>query len=309
MKKILLTAFLAVTGFLSHAQSLETAKDLLSRKKIGDAKIFIDGVLATPEYKDNSEAWYEKAKIYLAVQHDDNLKSTIPGARDTAFAAIKKYIELEGREEDERKRNILLTLENNQPLVDIYSGFSGDAASFYNAGNYNDALRDFKSCLAVFDFMSENNVIPVKLDTTTTLYAGISAEKTNKPDEAATFYAKIAENKCRGEGFVEIYKWLADYYNRKDDVATASKFSKLGREVYPDNPFWTSFDLNMLRDKGSKEQLFDKYEEVIRENPHNHIYLFNYGVELYQAGYDEDLSKRPANSKDLIEKAQAYLNK
>src|ERR687890_240695 len=63
-----------------------------------------------------------------------------------------------------------------------------------------------------------NNVV---LDTTTTLYAGISAEKANKLDEAAVYYGKIAEKKATGEGFIEIYKWLADHYKQKGDVAAS----------------------------------------------------------------------------------------
>jgi tetratricopeptide (TPR) repeat protein len=157
--------------------------------------------------------------------------------------------------------------------------------------------------------MSARNIIPIKLDTTTTLYAGISAEKAQKPDDAAIYYGKIAEAKAKGEGFVEIYKWLADYYRRKDDVTNASKFSALGREVYPADQFWTGFELDMAREKGKKDDLFKKYEQVIKENPDNFLFLFNYGVELYQTGYDPDASKRPSNSKDLINKAIEVMSK
>jgi len=309
MKKMFLTALLAVLGFLSQAQKIDKAKDLLGKKKLTDAKTEIDGVMAVDKNKTNSDAWYTKAKIYEAIAADSSLKSTVPGARDAAFEAMKQYLELQNQEKDASKKNIQLTLDNNAPLVEMYSGYSKDAASFYNAGNYNDAFTDFKKSLEVFDLMASRNLISVKLDTTTTLYAGISAEKAQKPDDAAPYYAKIAEAKAKGEGFAEIYKWLADYYRRKDDAANAAKFSKLGKEVYPNDPFWTGFDLDLAREKGSKDDLFKKYEEVIKENPDNYLYLFNYGVELYQTGYDPDASKRPANSKELIAKATEVMNK
>lgn len=309
MKKIFLLALLALPVLFSQAQRVDKAKDLLAKNKVADAKTEIDKVLALEKNQDNSEAYLVKSKIYLAAAAQPDLKASVPDARDQAFEAIKKYLELESKLKDENKRYLMLTLENNQPLIDIYSGYNKDAATFYNAGNFNDALANFKNALAVFDIIAERNIVQIKLDTTTTLYAGISAEKANKPDEAATFYAKIAEAKAKGDGFVEIYKWLADYYKRKDDIATSSKYSALGREVYPDDPFWSGFELDMLREKGTKEQLFAKYEEVIKEHPDNHVYLFNYGVELYQTAYNEDKSKRPANSKELIEKAREYLNK
>jgi len=309
MKKMFLTALLAVVGFLSQAQKLEKAKDLLTRKKYTDAKTEIDNVLAVDKNKTSSDAWYIKAKIYGAIANDSTLKSTVPDARNTAFEAMKQYLELENKEKDAAKKNIQLTLDNNAPLVEMYSGYSKDAASFYNASNYNDALVNFKKSLEVFDLMAARGLINMKLDTTTTLYAGISAEKAQKPDDAAVYYGKIAENKAKGEGFVEIYKWLADYYRRKDDVANANKFATLGKEVYPNDPFWTGFELDLAREKGTKDDLFKKYEQVIKENPDNYLFLFNYGVELYQTGYDPDATKRPSNSKELIEKAVEVMTK
>lgn len=309
MKKMVLTALLAAAGLMSQAQKIEKAKDLLQRKKLTEAKTEIDNVLAIEKNKTSGDAWYQKAKIYGAIAGDSSLKSTVPDARNTAFEAMKTYLEVESKEKDAAKRNIQLTLDNNAPLIDLYTGYSKDAASFYNASNYNDAFVNFKNSLAIFDLMSARNIIPIKLDTTTTLYAGISAEKANKPDDAAVYYGKIAEAKAKGEGFVEIYKWLADYYRRKDDVTNAAKFSGLGREVYPGDQFWTGFELDMAREKGNKDDLFKKYEQVIKENPDNYLFLFNYGVELYQTGYDPDASKRPSNSKELISKAVEVMSK
>jgi len=309
MKKMLLTALLAVLGFLSQAQKIEKAKNLLQRKKLPEAKTEIDNVMAVEKNKTSSDAWYIKAKVYDAIAADSTMKSTVPDARDVAFDALKQYLELENKEKDASKKNIQLTLDNNQPLVDLYTGYSKEAAAFYNAGKFADAFTNFKNSLAVFDVMSARNIIPVKFDTTTTLYAGISAEKAQKPDDAAVYYAKIADNKCKGEGFVEIYKWLADYYRRKDDAANANKYAALGKEVYPNDPYWTGFELDLAREKGTKEDLFKKYEEVIKENPDNYLFLFNYGVELYQTGYDPDVTKRPANSKELIDRAIEMMTK
>lgn len=310
MKKVLLTVLLAGTGFGLYAQKLDKAKDLLSKNKLTEAKNEIDGVLGIEKNQALPEPYYQKSKIYLAISKDEALKATVPNARDVAFESLKKYLEVDSlKEKDAAKRYLLLTFEGSQPLIDIYSGYSKDGASFYNAGNYNDALANFKKTLEVFDVLTARGIVTMTLDTTTTLYAGISAEKASKPDEAAIYYAKIAEAKAKSEGFVEIYKWLADHYRQKDDIVTAQKFSALGKEVYPEDQFWTGFDLEMLSDKGTKEELFKKYEEVIKENPDNHIFLFNYAVELYKEGYQDEVSKRPANSKELINKAAEMMKR
>lgn len=308
MKRLLLTVLLVSSVVGLFAQKLDKAKTSLEKKKLAEAKTEIDNFLAVEKNQANSEAWYTKSKIYLAINVDSSVRSTVPDARVVAFDAIKKYLELESTK-DSTKRNTLLTMDGNKPLVDIYSLYSKDGASFYNAGNFNDALTNFQKSLEVFDIMSKGKIIPLQLDTTTTLYAGISAEKANKPDTAAIYYGKIAESKAKAEGFVEIYKWLADHYRQKNDMANATKYATLGREVYPQETFWSGFELDMAREKGTKDELFTKYEQVIKENPDNHLYYFNYGVELYQAGYNQDSTKRPANSAELISRATQQIAK
>jgi tetratricopeptide (TPR) repeat protein len=310
MKSLILAVLFVFTGTGAFAQKLDKAKDLLKTNKLTEAKTEVENFLAVEKNKTNSEAWYTKAKVYTAISKDSTLKGSVPNAREVAYDALKQYIQLESTVKEKEKRQMSLTLDNRQPFVDLYAGYSKDGASFYNANNYNDALANFKQTLDIFDFMAQqgwtNNIV---LDTTTTLYAGISAEKANKLDEAATYYGKIAERKATGEGFIEIYKWLADYYKQKGDVTNSQKFVDLGKELYPTDAFWSGFELDMLREKGTKDQLFAKYEEIIGKYPDNHLFLFNYAVELYTAGYNVDMAKRPANSKELIKKATDMTNK
>ena len=310
MKSLILFVLLAGTGFGVLAQKLDKAKDQLKANKLNEAKTEVEKFLEVEKNKNNSEAWYTKAKVYTAISKDSSLKASVPNAREVAYDALKKYVELEENVKDKDKKQMSLTMDNRQPFVDLYGGYSKDGASFYNANNYNDALTNFKQTLEIFDFMAKqgwtNNVT---LDTTTTLYAGISAEKASKLDEAAIYYGKIAENKATGEGFIEIYKWLADHHKQKGDIATSQKFVDIGKELYPTDAFWSGFELDMLREKGTQEQLFAKYEEIIAKYPDNHLFVFNYAVELYTAGYNVDTTKRPANSKELIQKASDMTKK
>ena len=309
MKKVILSVVIVIIAITSHGQKLEKAKSLLDSKKLAEAKTEIDNVLAVEKNKTNAEAWYTKTKVYLAIAADPALKTTITDARGAAYDAIKQYYELENAKKDTNQRHIQLKLENNQPFVDLYKGFSADGSTYYNANNFNEALTNFEKCLDVFDFMSQKKMISYPIDTNTVLYTGIAAEKANKPEIAAIYYAKIAEKKIKSEGFIEIYKWLTDHYFKKNDLVNAGKYLSLGRQVYTTDPFWDAFDLDMIREKGTKEELFKKYEEVIAANPTNYLFPFNYGVELYQMGYNEDITKRPSNSKELISKAASYMKK
>src|SRR2546421_6545507 len=159
--------------------------------------------------------------------------------------------------------------------------------------------------------MLEKGWLTSKIDTTSVLYAGVSAEKLNKPDEAATYYAQLANSrisKYGGDELIGVYQWLAKYYADKKDVANATKYIDLGKELFPKDPFWSGLELDMAKGSGDKQALFSKYEEIISKNPGNHLFQYDYAYELYKYGYDTSKTKRPANSDELIQKALTNVN-
>lgn len=310
LKSICLSLLLVSASAGLFAQKLDKAKDLLGKQKYNEARTEVENFLAIEKNKTNSEAWYLKGKIYATIAADSVAQASVPEAKPVALDALKKYLELEKGIKDSAKRYMLMTIENRKPLTDLYSVYSKQAASFYNAGNFNDAFTGFKGSLDVFEILAKEGwTSGIMLDTVSVLYAGISAEKANKLDSAAFYYGQIAESKAKAQGYESIYKWLADYYKTKDDAEKASHYTALGKEVYPDDPFWLGFEVNMLSEKGDKEALFSKYEEVTKANPTNPIFYYNYAVELYKTAYNEDSAQRPANSKELTQKAVENVQK
>ena len=305
-KRLFLTGVLALTGFGLFAQSADKAKDLLKANKIPDAKAEIDKVLAVEKNQKSGEAWYYKLKIYNAIAADSNQRAKYPDARDQAFEALKKYTEVDD------KKLLLLQMDGYKPVNEIYQGYFQVGANEYNAAKYEDALKSFSGALQTSAFMNSKGWTNLKIDTTSTLYAGISAEKAGKKDTAAVYYGKLAEAKIaniNGSNMVEIYKWLVDYCNQKKDAANTQKYITLAKEQYPDDLFWPSTELDNLREKGNKDSLFAKYEEITAHFPKNHLFFFNYGLELYQYASDTSSGHKPANSDTLIKKAQYNLQK
>lgn len=304
MKKFTLIVLLATVTVASFAQKVDKAKDYVTKNKFAEAKTEIEAVLADPKNQKNAEAWYIKCKAYNGIAADANLSAQTPDARWTAFEALKKYIELDD------KSGILLQFDKYQPVMDIYQGYYRIGATQFNEQKNEEALGNFKSCLTVGEFMAKQGWTNVKLDTTVVLYAGIVAERAKKKDEAAIYYGKLAEAKVSSKEYIDIYKWLTDYYFQdKKDMATAQKFLGLGKEVFPQDTFWGTYELEMLRDAGDKKALFAKYEEVIAQNPNNHENIFNYGVEMYQEAYKPEIKERPANSVETIAKVEEQMKK
>lgn len=306
MRRLFLTGFLAMAGMGLFAQSLDKAKELYKAQKYADAKTQIDGALAVDKNQKNPEVWYYKLKIYNAIAAGP-LSAQTPDAREQAFDALKKYVELDD------KKLVLLQLDGYKPVNEIYQGFFQIGANDYNTGKYDSALTNFTGAIETSAYMNSKGWTTLKLDTTSTLYAGISAEKAGKKDTAAMFYGRLANariDKINNSNMIDIYKWLVDYYNntKKDDTST-QKYLGIAEKIFPDDLFWPSTRLEILRAKGNKDSLFVEYDTIVAHYPKNYLFFFNFGLEMYQYASDTSSGHRPANSDTLIAKAQVELKK
>src|ERR1700761_2590090 len=306
MRRLFLTGFLAIVGMGLFAQSVDKAKDLLKAGKITDAKTQIDNALTNPKNQKNAEAWYTELKVYNAIAASDQLRTQFPNARDTAFIALKTYVDLDEKD----KKLLLLQMDGYKPVNEIYQGYFQIGAADYNGGKYEDALQNFVGAIATSTYMTSKGWTKLPIDTTSTLYAGISAEKAQRKDTAAIYYGKLADagiSMINGTNMIDIYKWLVDYYNTKKDDANTEKYLRLAENKYPEDLFWPSTRLDIYREKGNKEQLWSTYDSVTAKFPKNHLFFFNYGLELYQYANDTSSGHRPANYDTLIGKAVVEL--
>jgi tetratricopeptide repeat protein len=307
-KRVFLAGFLAMVAMGLFAQSVDKAKDLLKAGKIAEAKEQIDNALTKPKEQKNAEAWYYQLKVYNAIAANDQLRAQYPEARDTAFIALKKYVDLDEKD----KKLLLLQLDGYKPVNEIYQGYFQVGAADYNTGKYIDALKNFEGAIDASSYMTSKGWTKLPIDTTSTLYAGISAEKAGKKDTAAYFYGKLADagiSSINGTNMIDIYKWLVDYWNNKKDDANTEKFLREAETKYPDDLFWPSTRLDILREKGNKDSLWNEYDSIVAHFPKNHLFAFNYGLELYQYANDTSSGHRPANYDSLIARAERLLKK
>lgn len=282
--------------------SLDKAKDLLKAGNLLEAKNGIDFITSQDKNLYNGEAWYTRLKIYNALAAS-NYSSQYPDARDQAFIALRRYTEVDN------SKLVLLIMDGYKPVNEIYQGYFQMGANDYNAGKYDEALKNFSGAISTSSFMTQKGWTNLPIDTTSTLYAGISAEKAGKKDFAAIYYGRLAEAGIRsinGTNMLDVYKWLVDYYNTKKDDANYQKFIALAKQQFPDDLFWPSTELDNLRAAGNKKALFAKYEEIVAHFPSNHLFFFNYGLELYQYATDAN-SGRPADYDALIARALVML--
>jgi hypothetical protein len=126
------------------------------------------------------------------------------------------------------------------------------------------------------------------LDTALVLNTAASAVQAKKEDEAVVYYRKLTDANVSGKDYLEIYEYLVDYYNRKEDQANLQAMLAKAKSYYPENEFWYDVEIRNAKKSGDQALLLAKYEELLKQNPKNFTLSYNYGIELYNGLYGKE---------------------
>ena len=133
----------------------------------------------------------------------------------------------------------------------------------------------------------------------------LAAYLAKKNDEAAVYYQKLADAKIGGEGFLEVYQFLIDYYGEKKDAANKNKYLAIGKELYPTNDYWCDAELKDAGDDPKKR--FAKYDEMIAGSCNSYTIHYNYAAELFNYLYTGD--NKPSDYAAMQTKLESIINK
>src|SRR5690606_23588203 len=148
------------------------------------------------------------------------------------------------------------------------------------------------------------------LDTNVVILAGVTAESSNNKDEAAKYYARLADAKLTGPNYDSIYRFLVTHYFTKKDMDNFEKYKALGKELYPESEFFTydktDFAVGLESDFNAK---LKSLAEVLAKDPAD----YKANLSLGQVIYDTLNSKHegavpPANAEELEKRMVAAFN-
>jgi len=287
MKKFLSLA-LAVSLFVNAgAQDLDQINDLMAKSKFKEAKTGIDKYLQNPKKANDAEGWYYKGRVYNSLSHDSTVpQSELFQLRNDAYNAFKQNQQLD-------PADIYMKLETYNSYLDLYFGFYDLGAKEFNSKNFNGALESFKKSNEVKDYILAKKytyaqITLYPLDTALVLNTAASAVQAKKEDEAVVYYRKLTDANVSGKDYLEIYEYLVDYYNRKEDQANLQTMLAKAKSYYPENEFWYDVEIRNAKKSGDPALLLAKYEELLKQNPKNFTLSYNYGIELYNGLYGKD---------------------
>lgn len=262
MKKITIgLLLLTVIGTTVKAQDFKKVRSafLLTQvggandQKLEDAKNELDKVMADPKAQGSAEGNLLKAEIYGSVASNNTLKAKYPNADVEGYQALKKYLELEPNEAK-------LKEDKYAGVNDIYGSLFSAGVKEYNAKNWEAAYDKFKVVAELGDLFTTRKWSASAFDTTSYLYAGVTAQNAKKDAEAAKYYGQIAERKVVGADYEGIYDYLVKYYLNANNQEQFKKYLALAKEAYPKNTLWNDLEFANTTDNSAIEDVVKKFE-------------------------------------------------
>jgi len=305
-KSLFIAAILAICTIVANSQTVDDALKQLGKNN-DKAKEAIDKLTADPNLK-NADAWYVKAQIYSALATDDKFKTSIPDAYDQAFEAFRKAYDI-----DPNNKRMLLDLYKTGFVA--YEGVANRAATAYQGNNMAGAFEGYKKAIEYGDYLKSKNLsysgysVP-KVDTGMVFMAGYTAMKLDKNDDALKYFAQLADAKIGKEPDYAIpYQFLSYQYKTKKDEANFKKYTELGRQVYPKDPYFVTIKIDWARENNDYPALFSAYDELVALQPDSLNHSLSYASEMFDYLFIKNPDKKPADYDAVAGKIETETKK
>ncbi|MFI5132093.1 MAG: hypothetical protein ACHQFX_18965, partial [Chitinophagales bacterium] len=297
MKKFFLLSIALLFAFLMQAQNYDGIKNMIILQQYKKAKEDLDKNMSNAKFISKPEAYLLKTAVYAGLAADPATKGTPAGDQLVmeADAAFSKYKEM-----DPSMALLSDPIYQNGP-INIYSALFTSGYKDYEAKNWQAGFQKFKKVVEYSDILISKKIIPNAADTNSLLLAGIMAESAGLKDEAVKYYSRIADIKAAGAGFEGIYRYLVNYYAAKKDMVNFEKYKAYGKELYPNNEFFTYDKVDFavgLEEDFNKRVL--ALEETIATDPSNYKAVRLLGEIIYDTlNSRKEGAVQPSNAAEL----------
>ena len=307
MKKVILSfvTFACSVSFVI-AQNYDEAKNMLLIRNYKKAKEILDKNWSNAKFVSKPEAYILKANILAGLAGDSSMASEAPALRTQAMEALTKYRELDP------KLTVLVepgSVYTNGP-IGMYGAYFNSGIASYQKKDWPAAYENFKTAVQLSDFLRENKLADIKLDTNGILLAGASAQSMKNDDEAEKFFIRLADAKVGGADNEFMYQFLTSRNLERGDMPAFNKYLNIGKELYPSSKYFQYDELDYIlaiEDEPKKIALIDK---KLAEKPDDYKVQSAFGEILFDRLNPKDTSApKPANYDELESKMVAAFTK
>jgi hypothetical protein len=242
MKKVLLPALLFGILQVSIAQDVKKVETNAMLGKWEDAKTEVDKAVTDPKNQGKPDAWYWKSRVYAEMAKEDANRAKYPTLLADADEAFKKYEALD-------PTLAMVKSKGADGYFAMYAAALKVGTTLFNdkspGKKWEDAGKNFEKANDYVNTIIKNKWTnnSVVFDTTTVLYAAYAYQNAQMPEKAAQYYSFLADNKVKGEGYDELYKYLALHYVNTKNEPQFAKYITIAKEVYPKDDSWEEFEV------------------------------------------------------------------
>lgn len=306
MKKLFMLSIFAFTLQIITAQDYKKVQNAFLLGRVEEAKTEIDKLATDPKAQAKAETYMWKGKIYATIFKTPELNKKFSNAGTEADEALKKYAEMDPTYAVAKEKDGVAA------YFDMYFGFINKGTGSFNEKDWAIAGESFSNAIRYIDHIIENKWTSnsLKMDTTSILYAAYAFQNAKKTDVAAGYYQRLADNKITDTNYIDVYRFLLDYYtNGKKDEALFKKNLALAYEVFPDkNKEWEIYEMDFIDtyDLKWKTEMYDK-EDAAGTLTENKYLLF--GETFANAKNKDDLDSATTvkyNEKSIEAFKKAY---
>jgi hypothetical protein len=292
--------FLYFTAF-TKAQDLPAIQQLYVGKEYARAKESIDNFILSNDA--NTMAWLLKANIYNAIDKDAATASLVADAKQDAFDALKKAVQL-----DITAVNTQFKSGNLNVVYDIYNGYTSMGLNYFNAGverndknSYKEALNNFKKAGQASSYIFNNGWGLFAIDTLSLYYTSKSAINTDKEEDAVFYCKKIIDNnitKITAINSVEgIYQWLVYYYKGRHDETNFIKYTQLAAKAFPKSSYFTLCYIDWYRSTRDYPNLLAQYQQLFNNGQTAQKYKLAYYTDIFNYLYQANANATAINNR------------
>lgn len=267
MKKQLLSvvAMLMVTS-MTFAQRYENIKNMVMLQQYDKAMEELNKQWDNPKAKFTTkpEAFILKATLLATMGNAAEDVAKGGAMVDEAVILYNEYLE-----KDPKKSLLTDPVYTNTPIT-LYTNLFNRGIKLYNDKSYENAFNMFEKVLVWSKFLNDNGIAQIPLDTNAILLTGAAAQASEKHDaEAFKYFALLADNKVSGKDNEFLYRYLSRKCFDRNDAGCFTKYMTLGRELYPDEEFYTYQEEDFIFSLEDQEEKMKRVVDFLAKNPNN----------------------------------------
>ena len=275
---ITISAF-AQKGELSNAQSeyekydgIANANFTLAKPSLTNAKTSIDKASTNAKTATLPQTYALKAAIYASLTSHEADAATAATERATAEEAIAKAKETDTKNE---YKNLIDHASRELAQIELDKGVKA-----YQDKKYEEAYNAF---------IAMQKILPG--DTTSMLYAGVSAANAKNYPGALESYTKLLASNYKDKE--KIYMDMPVLYMLNKDTANAVKIASEAAAKYPNNADLRKAEIETSLQAGQQGDLIAKIETAIKADPNNKKLYYYAGITYSQIaeGLQKEIAK------------------